>query len=137
MSSKRGVSVGTVLAHRAAGAAQKFASPRERTVVMISRGFWTYSILGGALILSWISGSAIRFRGPASLAVSDDTALYQNLSEITVQKQGRMSFDQDIQKLAAIAPRYKENLPAADLRLQAPMKRVAAQKYSPSRTVRR
>ncbi len=104
---------------------------------MISRTFWTYSILGGALVLSWVSGTSIHFRSPASLAVSDDTALYQNLSEITVQKQGRMSFDKDIQQLAAIAPRYRENLPAADLRLQGPMKRVAAQKYSPTPTVKR
>ena len=98
-----------------------------------------FAIAAGALILNLGLNLNTPFsRMPSSLpsslrsSVSDDTLLYQQLSEINVPKSGPISFDRDIQKLAAIAPRYRENLPAADLRLSAPMKRVAVQKYTAS-----
>ena len=102
---------------------------------MMAKQSWIFAVSAGALILSLGLNVGTPFsRMPSSLpsSVSDDTLLYQKLSEINVPKSGPISFDRDIQKLAAMAPRYHENLPAADLRLSGPMKRVAAQKYTPS-----
>jgi hypothetical protein len=72
---------------------------------------------------------------PLHRAVKDDTAIYQNLSEIRVEKQGRPNFDQDIQKLSQLEDNYQERLPslAEHPRLKGPMKRVSQQKYSPSK----
>lgn len=63
--------------------------------------------------------------------VTDDTALYQKLSEIKVAREGRPNFDADIARLAAIEPAYREKLPALsrDPRLQGPMKRISSQQY--------
>lgn len=54
--------------------------------------------------------------------VTDDTALYQNLSEIRVAKAANPNFDSDIARLSALESRYRE-------KLQSPMKRIATQKY--------
>ncbi len=68
---------------------------------------------------------------PAPLKVTDDTAIYQNLSEIKVRKQQKPSFDQDIDRLAKMERRYQERLPSLkdDPKLQGPMKRISAQGY--------
>ncbi len=66
--------------------------------------------------------------------VTDDTAIHQNLSEITAPKTGRLNFDEDIQRLDKLEGRYRERLPALADRpgIAAPMKRISAQKYQPS-----
>jgi hypothetical protein len=63
--------------------------------------------------------------------VTDDTALYQRLSEIKAKRQERPNFDGDIDRLAGLEPRYRENLPslARNPRLQGPMKRISTQQY--------
>jgi hypothetical protein len=91
---------------------------------------WMAAVILGAVALNF--HSPLISRGLSSVEVTDDTALYQNLSEIRVQKQGPMNFDRDIQELAAMAPRYKEKLPSADLRVSGAIKRTAAQKYAPA-----
>ncbi len=70
--------------------------------------------------------------------VTDDTVLYQNLSEIQVKKQAKPSFDQDIERLSKLERRYQERLPNLkdNPRLSAPMKRVSAQAYTPSGAAR-
>lgn len=67
----------------------------------------------------------------ARSVVTDDTALYQNLSEIKARREVRPDFDGDIARLAGIKPAYRERLPslARDPRLQGPMKRISSQQY--------
>lgn len=59
---------------------------------------------------------------PSRTRVTDDTALYQNISEIHVKHEGKVDFDSDIERLSRIEPRYQE-------RLGNPSKRIQAQKY--------
>jgi hypothetical protein len=68
---------------------------------------------------------------PAKSHLTDDTAIYQKVSEIKVPKASAPDFDADIDRLSAIEGQYKENLPKieAHYRLVRPMQRVAAQKY--------
>lgn len=79
-----------------------------------------------SLSLSFALGSV-----PTRGRVTDDTAIYQNLSEIRVAKQGRLDFDSDINRLSALEGRYRENLPtlSSSPALNGPMKRVSQQKY--------
>jgi len=63
--------------------------------------------------------------GSVPSRITDDTAIYQRLSEIRVPKQGNINFDADINHLSKIEARYQEDLP----RLRNPMKRISHQKY--------
>lgn len=83
--------------------------------------FNTGTVLGlVTLSLAWASVSK-------HTKVTDDTALYQNLSEIRVPKAAQVNFDSDISKLSQLEVRYKEKLP--DARLASPMKRISQKKY--------
>lgn len=71
-----------------------------------SQLFW---FAGGAfcgLIALSISKAAL----PPS-AVTDDTAIYQNLSEIQVSKERTPNFDADLEKLSRIENQYRDKLP--------------------------
>jgi len=63
--------------------------------------------------------------------ITDDTAIYQNLSEIRVPKAGSINFDSDLMKLSAAEFRYKEKLPslASKSSLRGPIKRISVKKY--------
>lgn len=67
---------------------------------------------------------------PKSGKVTDDTVIYQNLSEIKVAREGELNFDGDVARLHASEGHYKESLPPAKLR--GPMKRISQRKYRPS-----
>ena len=71
--------------------------------------------------------------------VTDDTAIYQRLSEIKVARETRPNFDGDIARLSDLEPRYREKLPsvASDLRLAGPMKRISSQGYRYSGQVKK
>ncbi len=64
---------------------------------------------------------------PGRGQITDDTAIYQNLSEIRAAKVQDLNFDGDIERLTVMKGRFRENLP----RVQAPMKRIVerSQKY--------
>ena len=62
---------------------------------------------------------------PSTNHVTDDTAIYQSLSEIQVRKEANVNFDGDIAQLSQIESRYHEKLP----QLTGPMKRIALKKY--------
>jgi hypothetical protein len=66
--------------------------------------------------------------------VTDDTAVYQNLSEISAPRQGKISFDADIQRLNQMEPKFHERLPRMADRpgIAGPMRRISAKKYKPS-----
>lgn len=66
--------------------------------------------------------------------VTDDTALYQNLSEIRVKRESAQHYDADINRLASMESRYRENLPtlAESAKLKGAMQRVSQMKYKPS-----
>ena len=68
---------------------------------------------------------------PGKMHVTDDTAIYQRLSEIKVARETRPNFDGDIARLSDLEPRYREKLPsvASDPRLAGPMKRISSQSY--------
>lgn len=68
---------------------------------------------------------------PSTRSITDDTAIYQHLSEIKVSRDSRPNFDGDIARLSAIEPAYREKLPSLsrDPRLAGPMKRISAQGY--------
>jgi hypothetical protein len=85
-------------------------------------------ILSGTIMC--ITTFSIAFGGVPS-RVTNDTALYQHLSEIKLPKQANPDFDSDIGRLSKVETRYNENLPslARHPRLQAPMKRISQMKY--------
>src|SRR5271155_4924626 len=62
---------------------------------------------------------------------TDDAAIYQNNSEITTPRQGRLSFDQDLKSLNQLEHKYHERLPRLADRPEfaSPIKRIAAKKY--------
>ncbi|MCM2278234.1 MAG: hypothetical protein NDJ89_09180 [Oligoflexia bacterium] len=87
---------------------------------------WYFScgLLVGATTLSLSFGSVPR-------QVTDDTALYQKLSEIRVAKAAQPDFDRDLSRLSAAESRYSENLPplGAKTRISGPAQRISQQKY--------
>jgi len=109
-------------------------------------------LLAGLTVLS-ISKASV----PSS-KLTDDTALYQRLSEIHVKKEAKIDFDSDINQLARLEKQYEDKrLPfvpkpapntalkaapkaapktvrsvAQNSRLYNPIQRVAQQKYVPS-----
>lgn len=68
-----------------------------------------------------------------STRVTDDTALYQNLSEIRVPRTKSINVDLELKQVVAAENRYRERLPRLADRddLQGPMKRVRRMKYHP------
>jgi hypothetical protein len=86
---------------------------------------------GFALGLTALSLSMASVPNRAKGAITDDTALYQSLSEIHLPKQGKPSFDGDIARLSALEERYHERLPvlAQHPELKGPMNRIQQQKY--------
>ena len=62
---------------------------------------------------------------PARSVVTDDTAIYQHLSEIKVSRETRPNFDGDIARLSNVQSSYREKLPL----LSAPMKRISSRPY--------
>ena len=72
---------------------------------------------GGALC-----GLAMLSISKASVApsqVTDDTAIYQNLSEIRVEKEHAPNFDGDISRLSQMENRYQDKLPSGQSRVAA------------------
>lgn len=66
--------------------------------------------------------------------LTDDAALYDNLSEIKAHKALPLNVDGDLQVLAASEARYREKLPSVskDPRILGPMKRINSEPYRPS-----
>jgi hypothetical protein len=71
---------------------------------------------------------------PPTGRTTNDTAVYQSTSEITVPRQGRISFDDDLQRLNQMEPRFHERLPKLADRpeLKGPIHRISTKKYVPS-----
>lgn len=86
----------------------------------------------GGLLLGLTALSITRASVPTKSRVSDDTAIYQKLSEIKgVQKQPKLDVDQEIRELSLMENRYHEKLPtlAQNPRLKGPLQRVSQQRY--------
>jgi hypothetical protein len=77
------------------------------------------------LVVSSIASASVPSRG----RVTDDTAIYQNLSEIRVARERELNVDSDIARLSALEGRFKEKLPS----LSRPIKRVNQQQYRAGR----
>ena len=98
------------------------------------------SMLLGLATMSIAFGSVPNKVMPSN--VTDDTALYQRISEIRVARQGPLNVESDLAELSRMEGRYQENLPALsggssrlkrsqlkNPQLKNPMTRVAQQKY--------
>jgi hypothetical protein len=90
---------------------------------------WLWVGLGGAGFVASIIAPAF-----ASIPrhVTNDTALYQNLSEIRAQKTRDLNFDADVGRLASLEWQYKENL-AGRSRMNSALSRIQKAKYRSSR----
>jgi hypothetical protein len=84
--------------------------------------------LGGVIGLTALS---IAFASTAKHgSITDDTALYDSLSEIRVPRQGKINFDEDIAKLSRMEAKYEEPLPGGkSARVNRPSQRISQQKY--------
>jgi hypothetical protein len=88
--------------------------------------------------------AALGAPAPPAPVVTDDTAIYQRLSEIKADRAGRPDFDADIEHLSNIKSAYRERLPSLSRngqragrvgdRLSAPMKRISSKPYRYSGT---
>lgn len=92
-----------------------------------------FSFLSVAL-LSLSTFSASFGSVPPAGQNTNDTAIYQNMSEITVPRQGKITFDSDLQRLNQMEPKFHERLPRLADRpeLARPIHRISTQKYVPS-----
>jgi hypothetical protein len=91
---------------------------------------WQSGTVGGALAVTAIVGLMSSAFGSVPHHVTNDTALYQNLSEIRAGKTRDVNFDQDIARLASSENHYRERLPVSSReRVQVPMSRIAKQRY--------
>jgi hypothetical protein len=89
------------------------------------RKLFGYGAVIGFVILS-IALAAV----PKRNRITDDTAIYQQLSEINVPRESSPNFDSDIQKLSNLEPHYKEKLPLSkNPRIRAPLERVSKRSY--------
>ena|ERR1035437_5878838 len=84
-------------------------------------------IVGG--VIGFVSFSAAFGSVPKN--VTNDTALYQRLSEIKATHEKELSFDRDIALLASSESKYRERLPelSSHPRLKAPMHRISQKPY--------
>ena len=84
----------------------------------------------GGLVLGLTALSITRASVPSKSHVTDDTSIYQNLSEIRVPKQGKIDFDYEIAQLSEKESRYQEKLPLIQHnKLKAAVQRVSQEKY--------
>jgi hypothetical protein len=97
----------------------------KKTFHSQNRKYFGYGTVIGFVILSIALASV-----PKHSRITDDTAIYQNLSEIKVSRELSPNFDHDIEKLSALEPRYKEKLPLAKSpRIRGPLERISKQHY--------
>jgi len=93
---------------------------------------WWFSCgaLLGMTTLTIAMGSA-----PKKSIITDDTAIYQNLSDISVPKEGDPNFDADISKLSGLENQYRERLPSLSKHpsMRGPMQRITQKKYRPGK----
>ena len=83
-------------------------------------GMWV-----GLTILSFAKASV-----PSGSRLTDDTAIYQNLSEIHVKKEAKVDFDSDLGHLAQLEGKYRESLPTSKhSRIKKSLQRISDQQY--------
>ena len=90
---------------------------------MKSLWFSTGAAVGIALIS--ISSASV----PRAARVTDDTAVYENLSEIRVARERELNFDADIQRLSQMEGQYRERHLSRHPRVQGPMTRISQKQY--------
>lgn len=90
-----------------------------------NRKLFAYGAAIGLIMLSIALASV-----PRGSRITDDTALYQRVSEIRVPPEKAPNFDSDIARLSQAEPRYRERLaPAKDPRIAGPLRRISRRKY--------
>ena len=92
--------------------------------------FWFF---GGAVVsvtalsLSYGAPTPAGIPGPGQ--VTDDTALYQHLSELQIKRELNPNFDQDLDHLSKLEGHYRERLPSLGARVRGPMDRISRTHY--------
>lgn len=66
---------------------------------------------------------------PRKGQITDDTAIYQDMSEIRVPRESKPNFDNDIQKLSNMESRYHEKIPLQNSKTKNAMNRVNQRPY--------
>ena len=87
-------------------------------------------LFGIGTVIGFVALSIALASVPNRSRITDDTAIYQKLSEIKVPREASPNFDSDIQRLSSLETRYREKPPLAqNPRLRAPLNRVAKKPY--------
>lgn len=98
---------------------------RQIARIRRNRKLFAFGAVIGLVMLSIALASV-----PRGSRITDDTALYQRVSEIRVPPEKIPDFDADIARLSKVEPRYRERLaPAKDPRLAGPLRRLSQRKY--------
>lgn len=92
--------------------------------VVVAAGGMVGLVAGSAIVATFAQGSV-----PSHSRITDDTALYQSLSEIKVPKEPPLRVSDEIKKLSAMENHYKESLPLGSRAIAHPMKRIQNKKY--------
>jgi len=95
---------------------------------MLKLNRWLVTGAGGAAYVLALLSPAL---ASVPKHVTNDTALYQNLSEIRAQKARDLNFDGDVSRLASLEWKYKENL-ASRPQLRSAVSRIQKLKYRSS-----
>ena len=92
---------------------------------------WMWFLCG--LVAGLTALSITKASVPTQSQLTDDTAIYQRVSEIQVKKELQVDFDSSLKELHAREKKtqYREKLPTLSdsPRLKGPMERVSRQKY--------
>ena len=89
----------------------------------------------GGLLLGLTALSITKASIPKNNQLTDDTALYQNLSELSVKKEAKIDLaredERNLGRLSQVEGQYRENLPlnGSHSRLKGALKRVSQEKY--------
>lgn len=98
-------------------------SPKRRTkkkrYAIIFKKFVVAILVGAPVVMASV---------PRGNEIANDTAIYQNLHELKIQKVKNISFDGDIKSLSAQEKSHHESL---STRLSGPMSRIQKTPYRP------
>jgi hypothetical protein len=87
-------------------------------------------LFGIGTVIGFVALSIAIASVPNRSRITDDTAIYQKLSEIKVPRESSPNFDSDIQHLSSLETRYREKPPLAqNPRIRGPLNRLSKKPY--------
>ncbi len=88
----------------------------------------------GGLLVGLTALSITKAAIPLQSQVTDDTSIYQRLSEIRIKKQKNLDFESDVDRLSLLEDRYHEALPSLK---EAPRSKTSAVRVAQRKSSRR